>query len=166
MIWVADTGPVLHLAEANAVELLPLLGEIVIPPGVEEELRRAHFPVGLPAAVRVQTLTATASAEAAAWCDAGVLHRGEAQAIALARQMAADFLLTDDAAARLLAQTCGLQARGSLGVVLWLAGQRRISVAAARVHLDNLARSSLWVSPRVLAEARTALEGMKADGPG
>ena len=24
MIWVADTGPVLHLAEANAVELLPL----------------------------------------------------------------------------------------------------------------------------------------------
>lgn len=43
MIWVADTGPVLRLAEANALELLPLLGEIVIPPGVEEELLRAHF---------------------------------------------------------------------------------------------------------------------------
>lgn len=160
MIWVADTGPVLHLAEANAVELLPLLGEVVIPPGVEEELLCAHFPVRLPVGVSVRSLTARASADAAAWCDAGVLHRGEAQAIVQARQMTADFLLTDGAAARLLAETCGLRARGSLGVVLWLAGQRRISVAAARVHLDNLARSSLWVSARVLAEARAALERM------
>ena len=56
MIWVADTGPVLHLAEANAAELLPLLGEIVIPPGVEEELSLAHFPVLLPAAVRVNAV--------------------------------------------------------------------------------------------------------------
>ena len=118
------------------------------------------FLVRLPAAVRVQTLTATASGDAAAWCDAGVLHRGEAQTIALARQISANFLLTDDAAARLLAETCGLRARGSLGVVLWLAGQRRISIAAAGVHLDNLARSSLWVSARVLAEARAALEGI------
>ena len=33
MRWVADTGPVLHLAEAGALDLLPMLGEVVMPRG-------------------------------------------------------------------------------------------------------------------------------------
>ena len=37
MRWVADTGPVLHLAEAEALDLLPMLGEVALPPAVAEE---------------------------------------------------------------------------------------------------------------------------------
>lgn len=73
--------------------------------------------------------------------------------------------LTDDAAARLLATSLGLQARGSLGVILWLAGQQKISHHEASRHLENLARTSLWVSSRVLAEARSALEKLKHAKP-
>ena len=40
---VADTGPVLHLHEAGAFHLLPLLGEIFLPPLVIAELRN-HAP--------------------------------------------------------------------------------------------------------------------------
>lgn len=73
--------------------------------------------------------------------------------------------LTDDAAARLLATSLGLQARGSLGVILWLAGQQKLSHHEASRHLENLARTSLWVSSRVLAEARSALEKLKHAKP-
>ncbi|MES1167009.1 MAG: DUF3368 domain-containing protein, partial [Pseudomonadota bacterium] len=112
MRWVADTGPVLHLAEAEALDLLPMLGEVVLPPAVREELLRQRFPVKLPAALRVLPLNEDHRAEAQDWRKAGLIDRGEAEAIALARQTGAG-LLTDDAAARLLATTLGLQARGS-----------------------------------------------------
>ena len=38
-VIVADTGPVLHLHQAGALDLLPALGEIHITPTVIAELR-------------------------------------------------------------------------------------------------------------------------------
>ncbi len=98
--------------------------------------------------------------EARSWQQAGFLHYGEAQAIALARQLRADWLLTDDAAARLLAASWGLEVHGSLGLVLWSAAQRHLSHPEAEAALDGLARSSLWVSPSVLLAAKAALNQM------
>ncbi len=158
MLWVADTGPVLHLAEAGALHLLPLLGEVVLPPAVQEELLRLQ--AGPPDALNVRPLTPFSTTQADDWCKAGLVDRGEAQAIALARQTGADYFLTDDAAARLLATTLGLRARGSLGVVLWLTGQKQIPQAEAENYLEKLAGTSLWVSPRIMAEARAALKMM------
>lgn len=163
MRWVADTGPVLHLAEANALELISQLGAVAIPPAVREELFRLLPALNIPPAVHVVPLTGRDLIEADDWCRAGLIDRGEAQAIALARQIRADVLLTDDAAARLFATTLGLQARGSIGVILWLAGQRRISPPDAAGWLDRLANTSLWVSPRVMAEARLALKQLAGD---
>ena len=88
----------------------------------------------------------------------GAVRREEAEAIALARQINAHWLLTDDAATRLFAQSLGLEVHGSLGVVLWAAAVGQLDRANAEATLGRLAQSSLWVSARVLAEARTALE--------
>jgi predicted nucleic acid-binding protein len=63
-----------------------------------------------------------------------------------------------DAAARLFAQTLGLEVHGSLGVVLWAAAVGRLGRAEAETTLDRLAQSSLWISARVLAEAKAALD--------
>jgi predicted nucleic acid-binding protein len=72
--------------------------------------------------------------------------------------MNADWLLTDDSAARLFAQALGLEVHGSLGIVLWSAATGHLDRPDAEATLDRLAHSSLWVSPRVLAEAKTALD--------
>ena len=160
MLWVADTGPVLHLAEAGALHLLPLLGEVVLPPAVQEEFGRLRPAANIAPFGNVRELTAPIAAQAVDWCKAGLVDRGEAEAIVLARQIAADYLLTDDAAARLLATTLGLRAHGSLGVILWLAGQQRVRRAEAEDLLERLAGTSLWVSPRVMAEARAALKNI------
>lgn len=157
MQWVTDTGPVLHLLEAGADGLLELLGDVALPPAVNEELARWTPGWSVPANLKVVALAQQPAAEAEKWWQAGLIDRGEAQAIALTRQLRADVFLTDDAAARLLAGSLGLQARGSLGVILWLAGQRKISNEQAALFLENLARTSLWVSSSIMAEARAAL---------
>ncbi|MFQ5668451.1 MAG: DUF3368 domain-containing protein, partial [Candidatus Binatia bacterium] len=82
---------------------------------------------------------------------------GETEAILLARQLDADWLLTDDTEARLIAGLAGLKVHGSLGVLLWAAAQRHLDYAAADAALTRLAQSSLWLSPAILAEARAAL---------
>lgn len=103
-------------------------------------------------------LTGAFAGEAAAWRQAGLLDPGEAEAVALARQINAQWLLTDDAAARLFGQSLSLEVHGSLGVVLWAAAAGRLNRADAEAALDRLAQSSLWISAKVLAEAKAALE--------
>ncbi len=151
---VCDTAPLLSLQEANLLNLLPLAGRLYIPPAVKNELR-TFDPI--PDWLGTATLSVSFEEEAQAWVRAGLLDVGEAEAIALARQLEADWLLTDDTAARLLARREGLEVHGSLGLVLWAAANRHFDLEAAQAALDSLSRSSLWISARVMEEARQAL---------
>lgn len=102
-------------------------------------------------------LSPTLQQRAEAWQQAGLLHGGEAEALALATEHRPDWFLTDDAAARLVAESLGLAARGSLSVVLWAAASQLTTRAEAEAHQAGLERSSLWLSPRVRTEAWAAL---------
>ena len=155
---VSDTGPLLHLIEAQALHLIRLTGELHIPPQVVAEMANHLSAWRVPEWMAVDALAAPHAAEAFAWQQAGLLDTGEAEAIALARQIKADWLLTDDAAARLFATELGLEVHGSLGVVLWAAALGHIDRAQAEQALTRLAASSLWISGRVLDEARSALD--------
>lgn len=155
---VSNTGPLLHLSEAGALDLLPLTGSIHVPAGVEAELVRWVPDWSAPEWLTVDMLQERPATEANAWREAGLLDAGEAAALALARQLSADWFLTDDAAARLLAGTLGLEVHGSLGVVLWAAAAGHFDHADARSVLDRLTQSSLWLSARVLTEARDSLD--------
>jgi predicted nucleic acid-binding protein len=116
--------------------------------------------VGGPLWLRLTRLIPAYSAEARIWRQAGLLEAGEAEAIALARQVSAHWLLTDDAAARLVGQSLGLEVHGSLGMFLWNAKMRHLTRGQAESALDRLARSSLWVSASVLRAAKAALDEM------
>ena len=157
---VADTGPVLHLHEAGALHLLPLIGETFLPPLVAAELR-PRIPA-LPKWAKVQVLSSTAQGRAAEWRRAGLLHGGEAEALALARESKADWFLTDDAAARLMAESLNVEVHGSIGVVLWAAANRLVNKSEAELFLTGLEKSSLWMSLKVRIEARAALETLFA----
>lgn len=156
---VADTGPVLHLVEVEALDLLQLAGEVCIPPAVDAELAQhlPDWPIQRPDWLIVASVEAPHREQAESWRQAGLLHAGEAEAIGLARQRGADWLLTDDAAARLFAGALGLEVHGSLGVILWAAAAGHLDQTEAEAVLERLAHSSLWVSPAVLEDARAAL---------
>ena len=157
---VADTGPLLHLHEAAALHLLPLIGTVIVPARILAELR-SHAPAlwasELSPWIRVEDLSPQARQRSLAWQQSGLLHSGEAEALSLAEQTKPDWFLTDDAAARLFAESIQMEVRGSLGVVLWCAAKQLIARTEAEACLTRLEQSSLWLSPKVSAEARTAL---------
>lgn len=76
----------------------------------------------------------------------------------LAMQERADWLLTDDAKARQFAENAGLEVHGSIGILLWNVATGHVRDKVLAFHLlDDLANSSLWVSERVLQDARKAI---------
>ncbi len=159
---VVDTGPLLHLAEADAGFLFRRLLDAVCPFSVVEELER-HSPgrwriCEQQGRIRANSLGDEANAQSQAWQMAGLLDRGEADALALAQELGIDCLITDDAAARLLAGSLGLTVRGSLGLVLEAARLGVLNLCEAKTKLAALRDSSLWVSERVYAEAQRLLD--------
>jgi predicted nucleic acid-binding protein len=106
---VCDTGPLLHLREAGCLEILQTAGEITIPPAVRAELI-SHDPFWdrhMPDWIEPGILEPGFLESAARWLQAGLLDPGKAEALSLAAQLKAGWLLTDDAAARLIAQQQG-----------------------------------------------------------
>lgn len=110
--------------------------------------------------LRTEPLPGDARAEVEAWAGVGGLGPGEVEAILLARALRADWLLTDDAGARLIASFLGLEVHGSLGVILWAAATRHIDRQDGASVLERLAGTSLWVSPAILREAQAALDAL------
>jgi len=163
MIVVCDAGPVLHLSEAGALGLLEKAGEVFIPTAVEREVARhlADWPARRPGWLRVQSPPDPSPEQIVQWAAQIDIGPGEMEAIVLARSLTADWLLTDDAAARVVATLLAIEVHGSLGVVLWAAAQRHIDRKEAGTILERLAKSSLWVSPAVVAEARRALDALQ-----
>lgn len=154
---VSNTGPLLHLYEVNGINLLKLAGSILIPPQVREELILLDSQLKLAEWILVESLKVPFASEATRWHQAHVLDLGEAQALGLARQQQADWFLTDDAAARLVATSLGIEVHGSLGIVLWAAVENHLTYEQANALLEKLGQSSLWLSSRVVAEAKRAL---------
>lgn len=156
---VCDTGPLLHLQEAGCLEILQAAGEITIPPAVRAELidHGSFWDRHMPEWIEPAILEPGSIERAARWQQAGLLDAGEAEALSLATQLKAHWLLTDDTAARLIAQQQGLEVHGSLGVVLWAAATGHLHRFEAERALDALFRSSLWLSSSIREEARTAL---------
>lgn len=159
---VCNTGLLLHLGEARRRDLLNLTGEFHIPQAVDAELNLLdeEWERGRPSWVRVDALISPYLEESVLWHRSGILDLGEAEAVALAQQLDADWLLTDDAAARVFAQTKDVEAHGSLGVVLWSVAVGHLQRDRGETILDRLAQTSLWISKGVLTQAKEALREM------
>jgi predicted nucleic acid-binding protein len=116
---VSNTGPVLYLYEAELLSLLEHAGEIHIPRAVDLELTQheLEWRARKPDWITVTTVTTPYDAQATKWQQVGLLGAGEAEAIALAQQLNANWFLTDDAAARILAASLALEVHGSLGIM-------------------------------------------------
>lgn len=158
---VTDTGPLLHLRQAGAAGLLTCLGTVHATPVVLEELRRhdpAFFKGSIPAWLIQARLSGQAAQKARRWVLAQVIDPGEAESLAYAEEVHADFFLTDDSSARTLAESLGIHVRGTLGVVLYAAASGRLDQTVCLEILSNIEQhSTLWMSARVKAAARKAV---------
>lgn len=115
---VSDTGPLIHLAEIDSLELLSAFDRLYVPEPVYRELERGGVPDGLP----VLSFERVVPEELLPQTDE--LDAGERAALAVAKEHDA-ILLTDDLAARESASERGIDVHGSLGVI-------------ARAHAEGL----------------------------
>ncbi len=119
MIVVSDTTPLHYLILIDEVELLPsVLGEIVIPSIVFDELRHEHTPNKIKEYLRFPPEWLSVR-KATGIIDVRLegIDQGEREAILLAEELAADALLIDDLAGRKFAESRGLKVIGTLGVL-------------------------------------------------
>ena len=145
MIVVSDTSPILNLDRIGRLRLLEqIYGQLVMPAGVEGELRRNGFdPAGTPWLLvrhpKSSELLTRLMPE---------LDRGEAEAIALAKELGADALLIDEARGREVARRHSLEIMGVLGV---LAAAKRFGlIPACGPLVEALQRDAgFWVSDHV-----------------
>ncbi len=154
IIAVLDAGPLIHLDEIGALNLLAGYREVLLPEAVEKEVRshRPNIRLDLiPGLVRVQPNPAAEESMFELAAQFG-LHAGELSAITALKEHHGDCLLSDDAAARAMAEAIGFQVRGTVGLILrgWLLKQ--ITKAEARDLLRALPKkSTLHLRPGFLA---------------
>lgn len=151
MIVVSDTSVVTALIQTGRVNLLSeIFGSVFIPEAVARELAVCH--VSLPA--WIQTLRVQDKESVERLCLE--LDIGESEAIALAMELGADFLLMDEKLGRATAQRAGLTTIGILGVAAAAKRQGLLeSVATVIQELKEKAsfRISAELEARVLRDA-------------
>jgi predicted nucleic acid-binding protein len=123
MLAVSNTSPISNLASIGRLGLLKSqFSELWIPDAVAEELAAHPDPV---AQATIQNAIRTQWIKIRTPRDTGLLrllllqlHRGEAEAIALATDLHAEIVLIDEQEGRQLASKTGLVVTGVLGVLL------------------------------------------------
>jgi predicted nucleic acid-binding protein len=160
MLAVSNTSPISNLASIGRLELLKSqFSELWIPNAVFVELTAHPDPIAqttIQTAIRDQWIRIGTSR------DSGLLrllflqlHQGEAEAIALATDLHADFVLIDEQEGRQLASKTGLAVTGVLGVLL--RAKRAGEIAAIKPEMALLrSKAHFFASPALEAKILSA----------
>jgi len=160
MIVIADTTPLNYLLLIGEVEILPqIYGRVLSPLAVWEELQRPRTPEVVRAWVSrrpawLEVDRVERSPEPALW----KLGAGEREAIMLAEELHADWLILDEHAARSVATQRNLSVIGTLGVLAEAAERGLVDFPDA---IARLKQTSFYVSPEVLAPLLRRYPGVK-----
>ena len=152
MIIVADTGPVNYLVLSGYISLLhELYGGLIIPSAVHKELLHTRSPAvvrnwadRMPAWAEVRSAPSDSSL-----ADLGP---GEREAITLAMNLHADFLLIDESLGRAVAVQNGLTIKGTLGVIEDAADHRLVNLVEA---IQRVRDTGIYLSDELV---RTVLD--------
>jgi predicted nucleic acid-binding protein len=150
---VSNTSPLLFLSKIDALELLnQCFHEIFVPQAVVVELGNLILPS------YIKTVALSPKGSAFVEGALGRLHRGELEAMVLAQEIKADYVLMDDLQARRKAQQLNIKPIGTIGILL-LAHQRLfLSSEALQAKIDRLIyQHGLYLSSNILERLKQNL---------
>ena len=145
MAVVSNSSPLIALARIQRVDLLRSIFEsVLIPPAVAREI--APSIPALPTWLRIQAPSLLP--------PPSLLRRrlgdGEWEALALAIELKADWIILDDLPARRSGEAAGLNVIGTLGTLLRAKGTGLLK--SIRPELDSLLRTSFFLNPKLYDE--------------
>jgi predicted nucleic acid-binding protein len=158
VIVISDTSPLCYLVVIGHVDVLPVLyGQILCPPEVLSECEHPQSPAALRAWIATPPAWLVIVEAASSWThsDLARLDMGEAAAIRLAHDQAADLLLMDERKGRLIAQRLGFRVSGILGVIADAARLQLLDFEQAVLKLTQ--ETNFRVSPTVIEAIRSQL---------
>src|SRR5262245_1759854 len=124
---ICDAGPLIHLDELGCLDLLSGFREILVPDAVWQEVAR-HRPSALRRrSVQMQRVAVSGSptTDLRKLADSFALAAGEIQSLILMADHSDAVLLTDDAAARLVADKLGYEVHGTVGIIVGAIAQNQ-----------------------------------------
>ena len=141
MLVVSNTSPILNLAIIDRLSLIrEQFTTVIIPKGVLEELRVGE---NLPGSKKILEALAAKWLQVEEVQDSAMLRilkreldSGEAEAITLALETRAQWVLLDESEARRIAKDLGLKVTGVLGILLRACRQKRIP--SLRTEMERL----------------------------
>jgi uncharacterized protein len=155
---VSNAGPLIHLSWLGLIDVLPNLFEYVsVPVAVRDEVLNVRSDVpgrnNLLAAFSASWLNVL---EVTALHEVNKhmlkLHRGEAEAIVLMREVEGDILLLDDGRARRIARDADVPILGTVGVLRAARDEGRITRILPL--LDALRAQGFRISDEVIEQIR------------
>jgi len=149
--WVVDTGPLIFLSKLGRMDLLQIAADLVcVPEAVLEEalVKPDDSTQAIVDATRSWLTVSSPKNKEVAYLLTANLHRGEAEVIALAKEIRADRLVMDDLDARRFARRIGLDLIGTLGLLLSARLSGRIS--SLRDEIQSLDRLGFRASPALV----------------
>lgn len=157
--WVVDAGPFIHLDQIGLLRLLKHLPRLIVPQSVLHEIGQASLSAELTAVVRWPNLTVRAERRPPlraleALGKHRALDRGELDCLHLALRLRPRVFLTDDLAARRVAERLRLEVHGTVGLIAYAVRSQWLSVAHAEDALKALYhRSSLFITYAIIERA-------------
>lgn len=155
VLVVADAGPLIHLDELDALDVLGDYAAVFVPDAVWLEVQHHRPQVLQQANVKlIRQLPPAPSARINAMAAIYTLHNGEREALALCLDQAVNILLTDDTAARLAAKSLNIAAHGTLGLLIRAVRQQLRTPSEVVSLLAAIPQqTTLHIRPSLLNEA-------------
>jgi len=154
---ICDAGPIIHLDELDCLDLLNDFKEIILPATVTKEIKRnrklalekirrkfIELPGKKPRNEQLLTM-----------CQVFSLDIGEIEALAVLEKYPNAMFLTDDAAARLVAERMGFKVHGTIGLLVRSIRRRqRKPLDVLKILSDIPNKSTLYLKTSLLEDAK------------
>ena len=159
---VCNAGPLIALGKLGRLGLLrQLSSSVLIPPQVYQEVVVNGLRLAAPDAdavyfliqrKQIQVATITLPSDDPLLMSG--IDLGEAEAIALARQEHADWVLIDNAHARRAARNAHIKCKGTIGILLQAFRDKLLTLAEFELLIHEIKRQpALWISEQLCDEA-------------
>jgi predicted nucleic acid-binding protein len=155
---VLDSGPLIHLAELDALDVVCDFSSLFIPQVVRDEVGR-HQPGALTHSFNLHVIAAPfPHATISILARTLSLDRGELEALSLMELYPQAIFLTDDSAARVAAEQSGFSVHGTIGILIRVVRKGHRTGPEVIDHLRSLPhRSTLHIKPSLLKEILSSL---------